>query len=229
MKIYGKLHDYYDSALVHGHDDRVRFQRDRLEIPFNGIHRQFFQRSPVNEIRNGKMTARLDAFCICFCGKLYRGIKVLTYSFGYPASIDRAFYKFDELMTALRECELTYESSSHFGILSKRNIKALEAYFEPADNNAVMQYMVDQKYAIMTIAHDHCPCTRSDMKVVVNDTLKEFEFYRVLNAYEAYQELDMFVGGVLTVNEDATSTITDKDRIVQHGFDKYSFRKPPQV
>lgn len=58
--------------------------------------------------------------------------------------------------------------------------------------------------------------------------LADIEFYRVIDAYTMFQELEMYIGGVLPRPGAMTATIADKDRIVQHGFDKWSFRKPPK-
>ena len=58
--------------------------------------------------------------------------------------------------------------------------------------------------------------------------LKDVSFYKVWDPYQAYQELDMYISGVLGQQEKETINISDKDRIYQHGFDSYSFRKLPE-
>lgn len=62
---------------------------------------------------------------------------------------------------------------------------------------------------------------------VVNPVLSEIHFQKHVDTYTAYQELSMFVGSVLTSSDDAMINISDKDRIQQHGFDKWTFRKQP--
>lgn len=61
----------------------------------------------------------------------------------------------------------------------------------------------------------------------LNPCLKDISFYKVMVEHIAYQELSMYVGGVLPRDEAMTAIISDKDRIIQHGFDKYSFKKAP--
>lgn len=65
----------------------------------------------------------------------------------------------------------------------------------------------------------------SDDRAVINPCLKRVEFFRCKDAYTVYQELDMFISGVLGEPGVPMVEITDKDRIKQHGFDEWSFRK----
>jgi len=63
---------------------------------------------------------------------------------------------------------------------------------------------------------------------IVDPCLKDFHFNKVIDAYTAFQEIDMFLGGVLGDASDPPSPMTDRDKIVSHGMDlKWSFRKPP--
>lgn len=63
---------------------------------------------------------------------------------------------------------------------------------------------------------------------IVNPCLKDFEFQRVIDSYTAFQELDMFMSGVMGDLKDPPSPMTDVEKVVSHGMDpKWSFRKPP--
>ncbi len=62
---------------------------------------------------------------------------------------------------------------------------------------------------------------------VINPKLKDLQFYKVFDAFTAFQEISMFLGGVLGVGEKEIIEIEDKYKIGQHGFDKWSFRKEP--
>ena len=65
-------------------------------------------------------------------------------------------------------------------------------------------------------------------KIIINPNLKEFKFYKVIDSFQAFQEIQMFIGGVLGSNENEMIEIADKYKIKKHGFDKWSFRKEPQ-
>jgi hypothetical protein len=49
----------------------------------------------------------------------------------------------------------------------------------------------------------------------------------LFDAFTAYQELDMFVSGVMAPENKPMVAIDDKHKAYQHGFDCYSFRNGP--
>ena len=57
--------------------------------------------------------------------------------------------------------------------------------------------------------------------------LKDVQFYKAIEPWRAYQELSMFLGNIAAPDR-VPVVVSDKDRLQQHGFDKWSFRKPPQ-
>ena len=66
-------------------------------------------------------------------------------------------------------------------------------------------------------------------RIIVDPCLADFNFQRVVDPYTAFQEISMFVGGVLADTRDPPSPMTDKEKVVSHGLDPvYGFRKPPQ-
>jgi hypothetical protein len=66
-------------------------------------------------------------------------------------------------------------------------------------------------------------------KFFINPLLKNYEFYKVFDTFQAFQEISMFMGGVLGAGEKEITVVADKYKIAQHGFDKYSFRKDKEV
>src|SRR5208283_3990318 len=66
-------------------------------------------------------------------------------------------------------------------------------------------------------------------KFFVNPLLKDYEFYKVFDTYQAFQEIQMFIGGVLGNKEKEIIEVADKYKIAKHGFDKFSFRKDKEV
>ena len=66
-------------------------------------------------------------------------------------------------------------------------------------------------------------------RLFLNPGLRELEFFRVRDAYQAYQQLSEFVGGVLQQPAAPAAQASDADRLRKHGFDeKRSFRKMPR-
>jgi len=54
------------------------------------------------------------------------------------------------------------------------------------------------------------------------------EFFKIVDPFTAFQELSMFIGGIMGGKSPIMIEVADKDRIAKHGFDKFSFRKEKQ-
>ena len=67
-----------------------------------------------------------------------------------------------------------------------------------------------------------------DFRLLENPVLQDVGFYQVKPAFEAYQEIAMFLGGVLGSEGRDMVALTDKDLHRKHGFDKWSFKKMPE-
>ena len=68
---------------------------------------------------------------------------------------------------------------------------------------------------------------RNDNAFIINANLKEFEFYKVVDAFTAFVETQNYISGVLGTSEKEIIEVEDKYKIGQHGFDKWSFRREP--
>jgi hypothetical protein len=86
--------------------------------------------------------------------------------------------------------------------------------------------MIANKIAIMTQYYPRY--AGRDYPVQINPfTLKGIGFAKAIDPYTAFQELSMWIGGVLGGNSPETVSITDDKVLAEsHGFDKESFRGP---
>ena len=67
-----------------------------------------------------------------------------------------------------------------------------------------------------------------DSKLYINPKLKDYHFAKVMDPYTTFQEIQMYVSGVLGVSKDGTEfPATEKEKVAQHGMNKWSFRRPP--
>lgn len=75
------------------------------------------------------------------------------------------------------------------------------------------------------------PATAEFPQQVFRDTpLSLIQFAKKVDPYTAFQELSMFLGGVLGVNARPMAAITDRDQVAKKGFDaKYGFRTRPHA
>ena len=66
---------------------------------------------------------------------------------------------------------------------------------------------------------------RGDENIIINPKLKDYRFYKIVDSFTAFQELSMFIGGVMGGKVPKMVEISNEDKIAKHGFDKWSFRK----
>lgn len=64
--------------------------------------------------------------------------------------------------------------------------------------------------------------------IIKNPILKEFDFQKIVNSYEAIQEIEMYIGRLAENNVPKIPVGSDKVIAESKGFDKWSFRKMPE-
>lgn len=160
-------------------------------------------------------------FIIGFCGKLYLGWKF------YERTGDDTKDFTTRITYDVEYVKSILEPHSFHGNLEDSinyifNFKPIEIFREL--NVPIFVYDDDWKRAYMysDIYNHH------SHKFIINPILKEYEFGRIFDAYQAFQEISMFLSGVLGNKEKEIVQVADKYKIAQHGFDKWSFRKEPQ-
>lgn len=261
MRIIAKNHDYYDSALAFGHDPHVVFER--VEQKFTDYHKSardgrqwpdgyhFMQPrlSSTNagyrphfgvKSKNGH-PVQFIPFTVAFCGKLYPGVRVHVMR-QYPMKDEDHFaYDFERYAKVLGQLGVEFveprnvTTLSHRGLGSPRNEKHCEEYFARAGEDRIT-FFAERRQPIV-IWDETMAIGWTGPTLHVNPELKKWEFYKVFDAYTAFQELDMFVGGIMSrehhVPNKATNKlpnpvqIGDRDLRDKKGFDDMSFKKAP--
>lgn len=240
MGIRSPFHDYYDTALAHGSDPSRMFMRNpeksvlKLDRDGDGVWDRYSRLAGIAdafELEHGGVY--FDACVVLFCGRVYKALRVHRMSSPKPnEASERVFYDASdarrylegllgqERMKQKRESFLEFDSPLGSGTLVER----LERYFQQQGSVEMMQWSVENRIAIAVL----CIGGRFEKSTLqINPSLKHVQFYRLFGPAEAFQELDMFWGGVLAAESRPTPGISDKARIAQHGFDDRSFRKDP--
>jgi hypothetical protein len=175
---------------------------------------------------------------IVFCGKLYIGIKYVEH-WG-------DFYKPDPVIYWTEEAFLAHHESKDSEGKQDRNSRFIfggnqrvDTFFTIPDEvqNRVMEACLDLKCPIMTNAWNEDERkeqtergiinVRGAFRPQLNPVLKDYQFYRLFTAPQAFQELSMFLGGVIA-HVDTPEPQSNRGKIEGHGFDyKDSFRKGP--
>jgi hypothetical protein len=141
------------------------------------------------------------------------------------------FYDFARLKEYFVAMGLNLPEPSYLLRNNKRTENMLKEYFAQQGSNKITQFLIKERIVVMTLRQNGSAffyptdILRAKFTCINNDNLEKFEFYRVFDAFGAYQEIDMYVSGTLPQSTAMPINITDKDRIAQHGFDRYSFRK----
>lgn len=191
----------------------------------------------------------IESFFVIFCGRVHPGLRVqidtreagkLIYSdehfFCYTVdhlrdvvkrwgtedeqkvfeqqSVRRKSHPTDSIRTSLRESR-RYNRHGQFTADWAKRFFTVRPEIEKKTN----AFQIEHRIPVMVFKEgmlEYHPC------------LKEYEFFKVLDAFGAFQELSMYISGVLGGTAPEMVEISDADRIHKHGFDKWSFRKPPE-
>ena len=242
MYIIAKNKDYYDGVIgTVGIDKTIVYERIIDEITEKNKKPKQFQHktfswedgNPFLSVCNARVDRDktnhnyedVHGFIVGFCGKLYLGWK---FEYKYEE------WDYDEN----RKTEKTgtdiiygYEKAKEFLKPYWRNNLEDEIKY-------VMDYdpinIFREINAPVFIYDSDTFITRGDYGsiknmglFIINPILKDYEFYKVVDAFTAFQELQMFISGVLGTGEKEIIEVADEHKITQHGFDKWSFRREP--
>jgi hypothetical protein len=259
MRIIAKNHDYYDSALAFGHDEHVVFERKEKEhvsglkgLPsgYDFMSPKMGRREMTYQWAYGRREGNYDTnkqnhefaylpFTIAFCGKLYPGICIESRKTSTSSWSSDYAYSFDAYVTLLnhfgiefvqptrRQAWVTYGERKG----SPKKEEDCKKYFERSGEDHT-EFFAERGQPIV-VYNPGDPTT-----LLINCELKKFAFYKVFDAYTAFQELDMFISGVMSSPGAGVPSkvkpkrpnpvdISDKDLRDKKGFDDMSFKKAP--
>lgn len=240
MIIRSEFHDYYDIMQKHGVDKSIVYDRKTIVHPsfsrFTSEHQMRVDECiPLVEI--GKNLAemkdwspavgpwlRWSLVVVGFCGRLYPGIHYHYYDNhrtlgGHLYDIEAI----DKLVVKLADKRVTptYKAKARKSTRWNQNVEfnrqELIAAFD-----TIRDWASDTPHLGL-----NAPIFAFDetSKRWINPRLKGFDFQKVLGPAEAYQQLQMYISGVLTSQERPMIQISDKDMAAKKGFDEWSFRK----
>jgi len=174
---------------------------------------------------------------VFFAGKLYRGLIDLPANlaenqtkYAYDnATPFTSIWGMNELENFIEKKKKEVGKNSYYtyrkgNIHHVTDLSKFAGYFSPVELTPNERaWAIDNNLAIFMYYK-----STSTVELIINPVnLKACSFYKVLNPFEAYQELSMWVGGVLCGRENPMATISNDDKIAKHGFDDKSFRKEP--
>jgi len=244
MYIISKYRDYYDGAVGMGIDKTIVYERKLISMPIpNHIKEKISERDMwrslfthtygYGQIPKGKYNTYL--IVIGFCGKLYPAIKTEKHvdkPMCYPSnSIWNIMYGVDEIKTFLDK----HQEKNKYFRNDKTDTQHFEDYLNRIKNVDVLE--IHREFNSPIFAWGNPPVNELSHgferdhgdDFYINPILKDYSFAKVFDPYTAFQEIQMFISGVLPVGDDVEQPpATEKQKVGQHGMDKWSFRKPPE-
>lgn len=230
MRIASPFKDYYDSVLKHNQDDYPVFVRKTSNISLESKVILTPEERKVRAVSAPLMEAwrklptlqRGSSGVIAFCGRLYYFYRLGTttcYTLEEVISaLENGLYQEKELVARLKGDKatkrLTWHSRWYRTSLDKNSWEAFQEVKATTLPDEVFRYfgspilMLEDRTALS-----------------VNPRLNTYNFASQVDPYTAYQEIDMFVGNNLVVQEDPNAHLTDDLKRHAKGFDEWSFRK----
>ena len=224
MRIISKFKDYYDSVQSYGYDPSIMYIRKKKEILYETKeYDDIFEY--VKKIMDGLHYLRYDfsdmlvfsEICVLlFCNKIYPYI-VLTFSdYKYHCysseEVEDIIKKFYSKNTV--NCYMT--SKFGCGVNNKTNV---DHFFSYSGKTITNQIDLHFKYNSPIIK------ISKEKYVEINPVLRYVEFFKIIDTFNTYQEISMFMGGIIGNQKPKVKEIDDKTRLEKHGFNKWSFRK----
>lgn len=244
MRIVGKTHDYYDSALAHGADMDLVYARATVET--EGCADDLGPAFDMGKAPRGdhffderrQRWATSDRFVpnlLLFCGKAVPFFRQFRYRPGAGSRPNLFHFEAGAVHAAVAETlgpgplldRYTDRRPLGFGCnaFSRREV---DAWFGGTlDEGRAAE--IHQRHGSPVILYK-VPAEPGRIRTVVDPVLRDIEFYRLRDAFTAFQDIAMYLGGVLRGNENPTVALSDRDRLAKHGMDpKWSFRRPPEA
>lgn len=244
IKVISNFHDYYDSVLKYGADDDLLMVRKTVEhgaspagaprppTPFDPLIQAFSGVISFRSWRDEKVfnatrdwsSLTVEIKVVLFVGIAYPAFYITRTSKYYPYTAEKRYvYDPVELDSVLLEhgAKSIYERTKSYRF-SNEGYKswALTAYDRAKHKSYVEK--ASELNAPIILFEDHGKC-------IVYPRLKDLQFFKVVEPWRAYQELSMFLGNIAAPDRTPV-TLSDKDRVNQHGFDlQYGFRKRPRA
>lgn len=176
---------------------------------------------------------------IGFCGKIYLGFR-FTWDdsrTGMDEPVIRHAYTVEDITKILKEYDKAHKTTNAAHFVKDRdmnqsgwsdrfnfNKRSVAEYLKRYATPEHVKFFVDLNTPVFVVLTD----SNGYARLEVNPVLKDYDFQKVMDPYTAYQEIEMFMGGVLaTLDEINVPGVGDEDLKVGKGFDEWSFKTMP--
>jgi hypothetical protein len=247
MRIISKFHDYYDIGLSQGQDETLVYSRVLEEnvITEDGQVGGYYSKGNFHpfadytgRISVGGTNLNCEGIVIGFCGNVYWCVE-FEYTNTYCPEKNQKRYCYnieqvDEFISGLDDKFINkrYESEkSYWTFFSRETIIDKFKSFDTMRDKHIDYFR--KLNTPVFVVHREFNSTRKkwELNFTKNPCLLNYHFQRVFDSYTAFQEVSMFLGGVLGRGEKETLARKDfpDEPLIRDskGFDKWSFKKRP--
>lgn len=229
MRIISKFKDYYDGVQAMGMDQELVYQRFTealtMTLPesYENLVEELVKCEPavvwetMDQARGYSLhppLADMQCISIGFCGKVYPGIRFRHFRNHQVFKQDIAFeptFAWEQIN------QLTNGPHPPFSRFYKTEDKAkkeLATYFQNPLFQQDYTELFQRIEAPVFIAQDkqirYWQSNNVPLALIKNPCLKELQFYRLFDAWQCFQELSRFLGGVLGKPDTLDSPLSEK-------------------
>ncbi len=239
MRIISPFKDYYDIGQSMGVDTSLVYDRvSKVVVPNNIYYESTLGDSRLELHHYEEDSIEVRGELLGFCGKAYPSI-----SFGEGEELQRFFQAeplkkvFDEILNTCPRngywMKMRHGPGDYFKIEGQKSpgysldLKRLEGFFDPQrfQNSEFKESFHRCSAPVFWIGWNE---NAKKEVFEVNPFLKPFRFFELVDSYTAFQEISMFLGGVLSSAENKMIVLDDEMKLYKHGFDEKSFKKSKQ-
>lgn len=222
--------DYYDSAIGYGIDKTIVYRRHQRVVTDPALKKDMADAISVIEDKTPFLRRSLfDTFYVGFCGRLYVGtyvyqnLKTGRYERPLRGQDEKRHYQrlhfWSERDYPPAELDRLGTQRFYLGGGNRPSCKTLREWLGKT-TQGVEHQEIFQKHRLVSFVV-------IDREFILDPCLKDLSFQRVIGGVEAYQEISMFISGVLGSLEKDIIVTDDRDLAISKGFDDRSFRKEP--
>jgi hypothetical protein len=238
MLILSKFQDYYDSAIGYGGIDKsIIYKRKEklIEYPknkFTNVYNKYFKFFDNLDIHLVDHSCNFNfnyyGVILIICGKIYSCVKLnLKNEYGYDSNYI-CFYNLDEMGKYIKD---NFNKKDYKNFI--KEIKQprffgynnLKDFFDiPKRLNLSELQIIDYHRQVNSPIIQYGSYYTRVPNIKLNIKLKPFQFYKVIDSFQMFQTLEMFMSGVIGSGKKPIIEIDDMAKRDKHGFDYKSFK-----
>lgn len=243
MRIISKFKDYYDSAAGYGVDTSVIYERTSKPLPSWSLEEdrqpdvmQYREIAAAcraivhpDRFRHLYHYAEFKTVFVGVAGKIYVGL-ILPY-----VALDEEKQLWQRIRNGMYSemhvwkpenlTDKQLDQKMEHAWPKATEVTTVREWFASNENARIVENVdLFTKYNMVSFVAVQAG---SGTSVRVNERLQDYSFQRMMDGFTAFQEISMFVTGVLAQQDQMTHVPTDKELLYARGHDDMSFKTPP--